>query len=284
MENMVKKTENTATSVKKVTKSGKTPGKLTVPKGLTEILREQLVNVSQNFQFLFEQQKLLEEKEAGQTVLLNEIREEVDKILPAIHRLQEIVEEEMVSVPAEPVPPPASLPASPFEKLKEKKWFGTARFIAIFLAAALVYNIILVPLIKGTFDGKFLPSVLKPAWDINTPEGAAAEGVSREPFRSDAVSRKAFGEIFDGLDRQVRDGALTGLEGYYNEFGKQFQYRIASDKYNDWADFWNNISKVALRSSGAAGDVKAYNDALQKAARVVAGYSGTDTPLAPRTP
>jgi hypothetical protein len=122
-----------------------------------------------------------------------------------------------------------------------------------------------------------LPNITKPRYDVNTPNGIASQEVSREPFRSDTASRRAFGPIFAHLDELTRTGGLTDFEGYYNEFGRGMQAGIARDRYNDWAGVWNRIAAVCHSYGNGATDLRAFNDNLQSAARVVTG-GVNDTP------
>ena len=146
------------------------------------------------------------------------------------------------------------------------------RFFIIGLACFLLFEFY-INVIKRPTGGLFPPSIVQPGYDVNTPTGAASLEVSREPFRSDTASRRAFGSIFARLDELVNTGQLTDFEGYYNEFGRGIQSGIDAGKYDRWADFWNRIAAVCHRYGNGANDLRAFNANLQSAARVVAGFN-----------
>jgi len=170
--------------------------------------------------------------------------------------------------------------ASWWQKFR-KSW--TAYLISMAMTG-LVFFVVFEWFVIPRFHYKIFPNnpgILQPGYEANTPAGAASLEVSREPFRSDTASRRAFGAIFARLDELVRTGQLTDYEGYYNEFGRGMQAGIDGTKYNQWAEVWNRIAAVCHRHGNGAYDLRAFNDNLQSAAKVVAGterYSGFNNP------
>lgn len=169
------------------------------------------------------------------------------------------------------VPVTAITPGTVWAALKKSAWYPWMRFALFGVVGLSIYHFWLVPLFNKNVTPNYLPTLLRPAVDVNSPVGAATVEVSREPFRSDTASREAFGRIFDKLDEHVRTGQLTDFEGYYNEFGKRMQESLDGTKYQQWADLWRRLAVVCHRYGGGDNDLRVFNGNLQAAARVVAG-------------
>jgi hypothetical protein len=155
--------------------------------------------------------------------------------------------------------------------LKMSRWYPWMRFALFCVLGVLAYHFVLIPLVSKNVTPNFLPNILRPNIDPNSPVGAATVEVSRDPFRSDSASRETFGRIFDALDSDVRNGQLADFEAYYNEFGKRMQESLDGDKYRQWAEFWRKLAVVCHRHGGGESDLKIFNANLQAAARIVAG-------------
>ena len=173
--------------------------------------------------------------------------------------------------PPELVPVTAITPGTVWTALKKSSWYPWPRFAAFCLVGLVAYHYLLVPILTKNIAPNYLPTILRPTVDVNSPVGAATIEVSREPFRSDTASREAFGRIFETLDEYVRSGQLTDFEGYYNEFGKRMQGSLDGAKYQQWADLWRRLAVVCHRYGGGDNDLRIFNNNLQAAARVVAG-------------
>jgi len=152
----------------------------------------------------------------------------------------------------------------------KKSWTGYLLGMAMigFVCYTLLTGLILPQLHRMILPNH--PGILQPGYDVNTPVGAASLEVSREPFRSDSASRRAFGVLFARLDELVRTGQITDYEGYYNEFGRGMQAHIDGARYNLWAEAWDRIATVCLRHGNGAYDLRAFHANLQSAAKVIA--------------
>ena len=161
---------------------------------------------------------------------------------------------------------------SQFKVNPKYRWLRGACWI---LVGLLVYHYLLVPFLTHTVAPTFLPNLIRPAVDTSTPAGIASVEVSREPFRSDSVSRAEFGRIFTRLDELVRTGQLADFEGYYNEFRREMEGSLGERKYDDWSGVWNRIAVVCHRYGNRPNDLKQFNTNLQTAARIVAGTASS---------
>ena len=182
----------------------------------------------------------------------------------ALEELKNSFEEKVKNVPEPDTPVLIPKLGASWAAIKKHPWFPWAKTAVICLVLLGTYQYMNG---QGSLPS-FIPGV-KTNYDVNTPSGAASQGVSQEPFRSDTESRRQFGLIFNRLDEKVRSGAVKDFEAYYDQFGHETQESIKSN-YNDWIGFWNQLALVCHRYGRGANDLNAFNDNLQSAARVVA--------------
>jgi len=160
----------------------------------------------------------------------------------------------------------------------QKSWAGYLLGMAMigFVCYTLLNGLVLPQLQKMMW--KSHPGILQPGYDVHTPVGAASLEVSREPFRSDSASRRAFGIIFARLDELVRTGQITDYEGYYNECGRGMQAHLDGTRYGQWAGVWDRIATVCLRHGNGAYDLRVFHANLYSAAKVISDVRDFNVP------
>ena len=213
-------------------------------------------------------------------------REATQEIKKSIDAVQRSFEGKQLQIgPESPdLSPTLNLPGVTWSSLKKSSWYPWFKFGFWSLIGLVAYHLLFVPVLQRTVPQYPTPNLIRPTLDLSTPFSAATAEVSREPFRSDTASRSAFGTIFTRLGEQVRTGQITEFEGYYNEFSRQMQQRIAGPQYDHWAGFWNRIADVSHRYGRGATDLAAFHDNLATAARVVAGLRDTELSTGPTGP
>ena len=194
----------------------------------------------------------------------NQTAESWQDVRKTLEELKNSFEEKVKNVPEPDTPVLIPKLGASWSAIKKHPWFPWAKTTVICLVLLGAYQYMNG---QGSLPS-FIPGV-KTNYDVNTPSGAASQGVSQEPFRSDTESRRQYGLIFNRLDEKVRSGAIKDFEAYYNEFRYEVQGSIKSN-FNDWVEFWNRLALVCHQYGKGANDLNAFNDNLQSAARVVA--------------
>jgi len=215
---------------------------------------------------LNEYRTVMDKKNANLTERVDEIGKVIDTSVVEIKRtvisLQESLDTKLAlaTIPETTLPVPTfPTPGSLWTAFKKSGWFPWMKIAFWAVIGLLVYHYLLVPVLLRSVTPSFLPNVVRPNWDVSTPAGAASLEVSREPFRSDTVSRKAFGTIFARLDKLVRAGQLVNFEGYYNEFRREMAGSLHGKSYDDWRGVWNRLAEVCHRYGDGANDFRQFH-------------------------
>jgi len=266
-------------------------------RGTQDTLDERMTRVDQELAELHRSLTILNDREGGNaknTIDVSALSERLDKIGQLLERTSGVVEStqshvvELTQVLGERVHIPVQhaqeyfRPSPTFTqwwRKFRKSWAGYLLEMAMIglVCYTLLTGFLLPQLQRMLFPNH--PGILHPNYDVNTPIGAASLEVSREPFRSDSASRRAFGAIFARLDELVRTGQLTDYEGYYNEFGRGMQAHIDGARYNLWAEAWDRIATVCLRYGNGANDLRAFHANLYSAAKVIADVRDYSVPV-----